>query len=912
SLFERQQTLSERIFSRLQESYRQIIKPHLPSWAFKGQLETEAMITGDSTALFEALTQAFFILRETGNGAVIIDDIDQIDPPSLQFFGSQFSQQAKGSLHFVSSISTPELTATEEKLLRLSDAIPELTVDGKIKIFHLEPLKPGHIQQLVDKLFDGASLPNKTAAALAQNSRGNPLFIVEALSTLLQERKISVKNDTWDVSNVKPKDIPTSLNSMIENRLSLLDKEAVTVLKLASVLGEKINPKLIAEISKLKLQQVMNAISDAQRSLFIEESPNPDEYVFSHRMGRSVFYSLMDEKERHKLHAIAAKTEQKFAADEPERIVGRLAYHFHNAGQLEKAAEMLTTLKHQMEAVHISKGTQKLLQKRIISASIAKESSLEEEDLAKAIIIGKGFRSSMQNLRLYPRANENVKRSLNDFMENLEPFLEEKTEVLSISVTPEATLFNGQSPPSHFNDPKLTEDLYATMNNYGLQGVLLLKGITREETVRFLEFFKRHPRDVINRWDELLEQQEISHILPDRKIFVAVGEHKVLLGKSDIYAQPSGEGTEEGSEYDTRETLKLSEEHIKQLQNILDQFTKEKQELMNALDSSDIDRTKLDKITKILSDTNIDRLAQSIHTAIDLSSSEREDLEALDEAVDKVIDLKFIEKVEGDISLAFEELSSPESSIRAKAATWLVNQEPKELAEAGMKAITSDFPYKFRRIAAGVLNQAGEAAVTAFLSKISPTMPTITLNKVIKIADAFIDNPELSTAMREIALNGPFDTLSATIDILKKIPGGKADSILLDMFNRTMGRTKWELITVYAEHKIKKAAPLLFDYIRPRKIWQKEQDLSLQEHICRTLGILRSPESVEILVRVASESKLHTLNKSKPEFIRAAATWALTQMPQSKRVDRALDALKKDRSVLVRKAAELSEIIRED
>jgi len=146
-----------------------------------------------------------------------------------------------------------------------------------------------------------------------------------------------------------------------------MSKEAVTVLKLASILGEKINPRLLAGISKLKHQQVLSALSDAQRNLIIEETPNPEEYTFAHRMSRAVLYSLMDDEERRKNHQLAAKLEQEYSTESPERIVGKLAYHFHNAGELEKAAEMIAELKNQMDAVYISKGTRKMLQKRILT-----------------------------------------------------------------------------------------------------------------------------------------------------------------------------------------------------------------------------------------------------------------------------------------------------------------------------------------------------------------------------------------------------------------------------------------------------------------------------------------------------------------------------------------------------------------
>jgi diguanylate cyclase (GGDEF)-like protein len=397
NLFEQHPMISDQVFSKLKDDYKVILKPYLPHWFSKEVKTTMEGDSADSLVLFEALTQTMFILREMGDGAVILDDIDQIDPPSLQFFDSQFSQEEGADLHFISSMFSPVLTTSEEKLLLLSESMPELSANGKVTQLPLDTLQVSDIQQLVTKLFDGKKLTNESAEILLQNSDGNPLFILETLSFLLQNGKIFTKNGNWNLSGIKPEDIPTGLKAMIKERLMWMSKEAITVLKLASILGERINPRLLAGISKLKHQQVLSALSDAQRNLIIEETPNPEEYTFAHRMSRAVLYSLMDDKERRKNHKLAAKLEQEYSTESPERIVGKLAYHFHNAGELEKAAEMIAELKNQMDAVYISKGTRKMLQKRILTTSMGKESPLDEDDLSTAVLITRAFRSTMQN-----------------------------------------------------------------------------------------------------------------------------------------------------------------------------------------------------------------------------------------------------------------------------------------------------------------------------------------------------------------------------------------------------------------------------------------------------------------------------------------------------------------------------------
>jgi diguanylate cyclase (GGDEF)-like protein len=911
NLFEQQPAISDQVFTKLQDDYKLILKPYVPHWFSREVKTTKEGSVTDNMALFEALTQTMFILRELGDGAVILDDIDQIDPPSLQFFDSQFSQEEGNDLHFVSSMFSPVLTTSEEKLLLLSESMPELSASGKIQKFPLEALQPDHIQHLVAKLFDGQKLSKESAEALLYNSGGNPLFILEALSILLQNGKITAKSGKWDLSAVKSEDIPEGLKEMIKERLMWMSKEAVTVLKLASILGEKINPRLLAEISKLKHQQVLNSLSDAQRALIIEETPNPEEYTFAHRMSRSVLYSLMDDEERRKNHRLAAKLEQEYSADSPERIVGKLAYHFHNAGQLEKAAEMIAELRSQMDAVYISKGTRKMLQKRILTTSMGKESPLDEDDLSKAVMIARAFRSTMQNLRLYPKENENVKNALDQFMNHLGPFLEEKTEIMSISLTPEGILFNGQPLPPQAEDERLTQDLYAVLNSYGLRGVLLLRGINSDEVVQFLELFKRLPEDVIGKWDMLLDQLKISHLLPDRKVFVAVGERKVLLDEQELIEQAAGGEGEETPLTEKAGAAVLGDEQINRLKDILDEFIKEKQEFLSALESDKFNKEDLLNLVELLKKPDMEKLAKSIEITEGAFAEEARPLPPEEETTEPSEDTELVKEMEKDIASAFEELCLRDQRVQTTKMAWLVKQDPQKLADAGFNAITSEMPFKFRQVAAQVIQKAGKDATDAFLKKLHPGMPAVSLNKVIKVSDAFIGNPKLIPVLKEIALKGSSDILPAVTDILKDIQEKEVDTFLLEIFPRASGKAQQDIISLFSEREITEAAPFLLEFITMRKFWEREQNLSLQEHVCRTLGVLRSQEAVGALIDAARIPPLTTMLKPKPASVRAAATWALTQMPRSQRVSNALLHLKRDRSPIVRKAAELSDIIRE-
>jgi diguanylate cyclase (GGDEF)-like protein len=911
-LFEQDRSISNKVFSELEDKYKLVLKPYLPPWDLKEVETTEEAAGADSSTLFEALTRAFFILRETGDGAVFLDDADQVDQPSLHFLDSQFTQEEEKNLFFAATINSEDLLAGEEKLLSLFDSMPETVRRCEVRRFHLEPLRLEHIRQLSEKLFDGKTLPAEAEQTLLDRSGGNALYVMEALSYLILKGKIEVVGDEWDLSLVKPDDIPSNISDMLKGRLLSMDKDAVNVLKLASILGDRINTRQLAELSKLNIPQVLDILVNAQRALLIEESPNHEEFTFSHRIDRSVFYSLMSEEEHRKYHSLAADIEQRLAVGSMDRVVGKLAYHFQSAGQLEQASKMFSMMRNQLRSVSISKGARKILQKKMLSSSMAKESPLEEEDLAKAVDLGRSFRTVLNNFRLYPKEHENVKSAVERFMELLKPFLAEKTEVLSISSTPQATLFNGQPPPPTREDKRMTQDLHEVLSLFGLQGVLFLGGITKDEVMRFLEPFTRHPEDVAGQWDVLVDELELLHILPDRKIFVAVSEHKVTLDREDLIAQspttarealqvPSGPGT----------APMMQEEQLEQLRKILDEFVKEKQELLAAIQSQDIGKVEFEQLVNLLQHTNIAEAEKAVRKAQEISPAAEEapPSEGKEAPLPKgkyvgiLPDQDISAKSEDDLYPAFEDLNSNDTETRAKAAAWLVNQEPKKLAEAGLMAVASNMPLKARRLAATVIQKAGEPAIEAFLEKINTDAPIIPLPNFITVADLFVGSPKLLPILRRIALSGPTETVRPTIEILDQIPGKEVNMILLEVFNMAAGKVKMDILSLFAKRRVIEAVPLLLELIKPKKIWEEESRISLQEKICKTLGQISASEAADTLVSVAMVHKHWTLLKTKPDSVREAATWALKQLPDKVKIRRALAVLKGDKSSLVRQAA---------
>ena len=234
---------------------------------------------------------------------------------------------------------------------------------------------------------------------------------------------------------------------------------------------------------------------------------------------------------------------------------------------------------------------------------------------------------------------------------------------------------------------------------------------TKEEAVRFFEVFQKNSEEVANQWDRLVDQLNLSYILPDRKMFVAVGERKIILDDQEVLAQTPGREAAAAPAQTATGAAPMTDEQLGQLENILDQFRKEKEELLSSLKSGDINKQELQELVNLLKKTDISQIDRSVMEAGGapppsvIATSPQKDRYA-----DVKPDLDVVKQTEEDISLVFEDLNSQDVNTRAKAAAWLAEQEPSKLAEFGLKMITSDMPLRTRRLAAGIIQKAGEEA----------------------------------------------------------------------------------------------------------------------------------------------------------------------------------------------------------
>ncbi|MEZ4706012.1 MAG: CHAT domain-containing protein [Caldilineaceae bacterium] len=196
---------------------------------------------------------------------------------------------------------------------------------------HLPPLEPAARQQLYQSLLQTAELPGELAAMLGRTS-GNPLFLREILLTLMQKGLLTQSDDTaqhWRLGGaLEARDLPDSIQLVIDMRLSQLEPTARQVLNMAAVLGTNILPELLQGGLAMPEANLLAALRVLTEKDFLRRPFGSRAYEFRHDLIRDVAYMKIPVAQRQVWHRQTAQMLEVVDSERRESI-SLLAHHYY-------------------------------------------------------------------------------------------------------------------------------------------------------------------------------------------------------------------------------------------------------------------------------------------------------------------------------------------------------------------------------------------------------------------------------------------------------------------------------------------------------------------------------------------------------------------------------------------------------
>jgi class 3 adenylate cyclase/tetratricopeptide (TPR) repeat protein len=201
----------------------------------------------------------------------------------------------------------------------------------------LEPLSEQDCEVLVENLLGMALLPAVSKARIADAAEGNPLFVEQVLSMLIDDELLRRDNGHWvPTADLATIPIPPTIQALLAARLDRLGGEERQVIERASVVGKVFYQSAVSELAP---EPIRPAVGGHLMTLVRKELIRPDHsdilretaFRFRHILIRDAAYAGMPKETRAHLHETFAGWLQRVAGERSPEFDEIVGYHLEQA-----------------------------------------------------------------------------------------------------------------------------------------------------------------------------------------------------------------------------------------------------------------------------------------------------------------------------------------------------------------------------------------------------------------------------------------------------------------------------------------------------------------------------------------------------------------------------------------------------
>lgn len=193
----------------------------------------------------------------------------------------------------------------------------------------LSPLGTTESQDLLETLLDAATVPTAVARAILEPAEGNPFFVEEMLSMLVERGILERRNGGWATTGeLESLALPDSIHGVIAARIDLLEAPQREALRRCSVMGRVFWPSAVGVDDDLIAGLGKRAIATEQPA---SSFSGRREFAYKHALTHEVAYATLPRPERRELHRRVATWLTEVVPDRRAETTKLIAYHLEQA-----------------------------------------------------------------------------------------------------------------------------------------------------------------------------------------------------------------------------------------------------------------------------------------------------------------------------------------------------------------------------------------------------------------------------------------------------------------------------------------------------------------------------------------------------------------------------------------------------
>ena len=207
----------------------------------------------------------------------------------------------------------------------------------------LQPLDPKASAELIANLLGGSGLPTEASDRIAEAAGGNPLFVEQMLSMLIDDGLLVRQDGAWvPTGDLSSMTVPPSVAALLAARLDRLSEDERRAIEGAAVVGKTFYPGAVRDLLP---DPIRDDAGDLIRSLVRKELARPDRstvpgedaFRFRHILIRDAAYQAISKERRAGLHEAFAGWIDRIGGERAEEQAEIVGYHLEQAFRYREA-----------------------------------------------------------------------------------------------------------------------------------------------------------------------------------------------------------------------------------------------------------------------------------------------------------------------------------------------------------------------------------------------------------------------------------------------------------------------------------------------------------------------------------------------------------------------------------------------
>lgn len=374
-------------FKEAFKGYREEGEEYFPFYG--GSKETDQEKVVERRSIFYKTVKTMKSIASKKPLAIFLDDLQWADSTTLQLFYYLVDNTRDSPILFLGTYRPEEVfedSPLKEIIQRMSRAHLYDEID-------LEPLSWADTEEIIKNLVAKERVPEEFVKLIHDITDGNPLFIKECTTQMVDEGTVDVKEDIYPKSRDEI-EIPRIISDIIDKWIKRLDQQTKKVLEISSVIGEKVPFELLSNIFEMDDLELMNHLDILVGSDLWEDEPNEDIFYFSHGLIQLAVYENIPKTIRKRYHQKIGETIEDIYEEKIDDHFSELGFHFERGGRVKDSIDYYLKAGKKSEDVYAHENAIQMYEKSLTLMKKIGKPEYDEVDILERLgdtyrVIGK-------------------------------------------------------------------------------------------------------------------------------------------------------------------------------------------------------------------------------------------------------------------------------------------------------------------------------------------------------------------------------------------------------------------------------------------------------------------------------------------------------------------------------------------